>query len=167
MRLTEGVEWAAHCAVVLSKLPPGAYLPATRLAEYHEVPPAYLAKTLSVLARAGVVESVPGRSGGFRLARRAEDVTLLDIVLAVEGNDLAFRCAEIRRRGPAPFIGGKGSPACLIASAMWRAEAAWREELASITVAEIADRVDRERLTPAARERAAEWRAAAATWPSR
>src|SRR5207249_127390 len=61
MRLGEGVEWALHCATVLAPLPPDVTLPGSRLAEFHDVPPAYLAKTLQALSRAGIVESASGR----------------------------------------------------------------------------------------------------------
>ena len=52
MRLSEGVEWGLHCAVVLALVPPDASLPAGRLAELHGVPVAYLAKHLQLLSRA-------------------------------------------------------------------------------------------------------------------
>ncbi len=137
--MTEGVEWAVHCCTVLAFLGPGETLPSARLAEFHEVPPAYLAKHLQALTAAGVTASVPGPRGGYRLGRRAEDITLLDIVLAVDGDDPAFRCTEVRQRGPA--AGGSGSPAyrrpCGIARAMWQAEDAWRESLRSTTVADL------------------------------
>lgn len=138
MRLAEGVEWATHCAVLLAALKEGESLPARRLAEYHGVPSAYLAKTLQLLAGAGVVASVPGRRGGYRLAKAPERVTLLDVVLAVEGPEPAFRCNEIRRRGPAVVAGRAYPPVCAIAAAMWRAEEAWRQELAGTTVADVA-----------------------------
>ena len=99
MQLGEGVEWALHCASLLAALPPGTTLPASRLAEFHGVPPAYLAKHLQLLSQAGIVESVSGRRGGYRLGRPAAEVTLLDVVEAVEGTAGSFRCTEIRRRG--------------------------------------------------------------------
>src|ERR1700704_2312596 len=101
MRLSDGVEWGVHVCVVLAALPDDAALPAARLAEYHGIPAAYLAKHLQSLSRAGIVESVPGPGGGYRLARPAEKISVLDIVQAIEGSAPAFRCTEIRRRGPA------------------------------------------------------------------
>ncbi|MCB1018098.1 MAG: Rrf2 family transcriptional regulator, partial [Acidimicrobiales bacterium] len=59
MRLGEGVEWAIHCCTLLAVLPDGAALPAARLAEYHEVAPAYLAKHLQALRKAGLVAASP------------------------------------------------------------------------------------------------------------
>jgi Rrf2 family protein len=143
MRLGEGVEWALHCATVLALVPPDRALPAAALAEFHGVPPAYLAKTLQTLAREGIVESVPGRRGGYRLARRAKDVTLLDVVEAVEGRERSFRCSEIRKRGPARLPDALYSPVCAIAAAMYRADEAWRTELRKTTLADLIARLGR------------------------
>src|SRR3982750_2796243 len=101
MKLSDGVEWAVHCATVLALLPKGMAMPAARLAEFHGVPAAYLAKHLQALARAGIVEAAQGPKGGYRLGRPAADIPLLDVVVAVEGDEPAFRCSEIRQRGPA------------------------------------------------------------------
>lgn len=144
MHVSEGVEWAAHCAVVLSLVPADAALPAASLAEYHGVPGAYLAKTLQGLARAGIVTSVAGRHGGYRLARPAADISLLDVIQAVEGDEMFFRCTEIRRRGPCRVSARSYSPVCAIAGSMWRAEEAWQSELRATTIADLAGEVGRQ-----------------------
>src|SRR5258706_13778650 len=100
MRRSDGVEWCVHCATILGALPDGVALSAARLAEYHGVPAPYLAKHLQALTRAGVFVAVPGPRGGYRLSRPAAEVTLLDVVEAIDGRQPAFRCTEIRRRGP-------------------------------------------------------------------
>ncbi|WP_436793055.1 RrF2 family transcriptional regulator [Actinospongicola halichondriae] len=155
MRMSEGVEWAIHSCTMLAFVPDDQALPAGKLAEFHGVPPAYLAKHLQALVRAGICSSVPGPRGGFRLARPAEEITLLDITLAVDGEGTAFRCSEIRQRGPA----SQDDPSCYrdtcsIALAMWRAEDAWRAELRRVTLAEIggnlASVVDPRQLTESA-----------------
>ena len=136
--MSDGVEWAVHCCTVLAVLPEGDALPAARLAEFHEVPPAYLAKHLQALTGAGITRSVPGPRGGFALARPPAAVSLLDIVLAVDGSQTAFRCTEIRQRGPAASAApGAYRRPCGIARAMWRAEDAWRRELAATSVADV------------------------------
>lgn len=136
--MSDGVEWAVHCSTVLAALSDGEALPAARLAEYHEVPPAYLAKHLQATTAAGITASVSGPRGGYRLARRADQITLLDIVVAVDGDDTAFRCSEIRQRGPSVSADPAAyRKACHIARAMWKAEEAWRAELARTTVADL------------------------------
>lgn len=141
MRLGEPVEWALHCTTVLALLPDEAAMPASKLAEFHGVPAAYLAKALQSLSRAGIVESVPGRHGGYRLGRPPADVTLLDVVEAVEGRETSFRCTEIRKRGPAKVSPRLYSPVCAIAEAMYRADEAWRGELRKTTVADLLQRL--------------------------
>lgn len=137
MRISEGVEWGVHCCTLLAALGPDQTLPAGRLAEYHGVPPAYLAKHLQSLSRAGLVTSVPGPRGGYRLARPADAVTVLDVVDAIEGDEPAFRCTEIRQRGPAAVEAACYRRPCGIARTMWAAEDAWREVLRSRTIAEL------------------------------
>jgi Rrf2 family protein len=141
MRIGEGVEWALHCCALLAVLPPQRTMPAARLAEFHGVPPAYLAKHLQALSRAGIVESVPGPKGGYRLARPATEISTLDVVEAVEGDDNAFRCTEIRQQGPCAGPPERYTKTCGIAATMAAAEAAWRSVLRTRTLAEIVDAV--------------------------
>jgi Rrf2 family protein len=154
MRLGEGVEWALHSCVLLALVPPGRSLPAARLAEFHELPQAYLAKHLQALAQAGIVTAVTGRRGGYRLARPASEVRVLDVVEAVEGEGDAFRCTEIRRRGP--VAAGIPAAPCVIAQVMREAEAAWRERLAATSIQDLLDHVVTS-ISPVAIRRSAQW----------
>ncbi len=138
MRLNEGIEWAVHSCSILCGLPPDTALSARHIAELFDLPAPYLAKTLQQLSAAGIVQTKRGRTGGYALARPAEEVTLLDIVEALEGRQALFRCTEIRRRGPCAAASDRYTKPCGIARAMWRADKAWREELAGTTLAEIA-----------------------------
>ncbi|MGH8976977.1 MAG: RrF2 family transcriptional regulator [Acidimicrobiia bacterium] len=138
MRLSDGVEWGVHTCTVLAVLPPDRALPAAKLAEYHGVPAAYLAKHLQSLARAGVLETVKGPRGGYRLARPAPEITLLDVVEAIDGDAPAFRCSEIRRRGPSAVPAREYTKLCGINRAFLAADEAWRAELARVTVADMA-----------------------------
>jgi Rrf2 family protein len=136
MKLGDGVEQAIHCVALLAGLPDDGVLAAAALAEYHGVSTSYLLKHLQALSGAGILMSVPGPAGGYRLARGAARITLLDIVLAVEGAEPAFRCAEIRQRGPGR-LPGKPTRPCEINAAMLRAEQAYRRELARVTIAQL------------------------------
>ncbi|HZP29752.1 MAG TPA: Rrf2 family transcriptional regulator [Acidimicrobiia bacterium] len=144
MKLSEGVEWGVHCGALLAVLPPGVALPAGRLAEFHGVPTAYLAKHLQAMSRAGLVESVPGPRGGYRLARPAAEISILDVVEAIDGRAPAFRCTEIRQRGPAARPGREYRLPCAIHAAMNRADAAWREELRATSLADIVAAIARD-----------------------
>jgi Rrf2 family protein len=136
MKMSDGVEQAIHSVTMLAHLTEGGVLSAAALAEFHGVSPSYLLKHLQALSGAGILQTVPGPKGGYHLARATGDISLLDIVLAVEGNAPAFRCNEIRQRGPNPIPGVPTKP-CGIASAMLRAERAYRAELARVTISDV------------------------------
>ncbi|KQR32099.1 RrF2 family transcriptional regulator [Agrobacterium cavarae] len=137
MKMSDGVEQAIHSVAMLASLSPDGVLSAAALAEFHGVSTSYLLKHLQSLSGAGILSTVPGPKGGYRLAKEPEGITLLDIVLAVEGPAPAFRCAEIRQRGPNPLPDRYFSKPCGINAAMLKAERAYRAELAKTTVADI------------------------------
>ena len=141
MKLGDGIEQAIHCTLMLDGLQPDGALPAAALAEYHGVSTSYLLKHLQALAGAGILASVPGPHGGYRLAKPASAISVLDIVLAVEGSEPAFRCAEIRQRGPNPLPGPPRAP-CEINAVMLKAERAYRAELARVSIADIGREVE-------------------------
>jgi Rrf2 family protein len=99
MRMSEGVEWVLHCCTVLATLPSDETLPAAKLAELHDVAPAYLAKHLQATAAAGITETVPGPRGGYRLARPPAEISILDVVQAVVTHRL-----ELAAAARLPFI---------------------------------------------------------------
>lgn len=84
MKLSGGVEWALHCCVVLTAA--AEPVPAARLAQLHDVSPSYLAKQMQALSRAGLVRSVQGKTGGYVLTRGGTEITVLDVVQAVDGS---------------------------------------------------------------------------------
>ncbi len=139
--MSQGVEWALHTCLNLSWL--DTPVPTGALAAFYELPPAYLNKQLQALVRAGILTSVPGPRGGFRLAREPAAISLLDIVAAVEGPEELFRCDEILAKGPGEHAGVDYRQSCAFAQAMRGAELAWRQELAGRTVADIRAGVER------------------------
>ena len=141
MQLKNQVEWALHCCSILAGLPEGRYLDTKSLAQLHGVPKEYLSKALQALAKAGLVSSTLGPSGGYRLARAAVDITFWDVVSAVEGPGRAFVCTEIRRNNPCRPKGSCDNDACAIARVMWEAEDAWRERLRGVTIAKLVTQV--------------------------
>lgn len=137
MKLSEGVEWGLHCMAVLAGLPPGATLPTKALAEYHGLSETYLAKHLQALTNAKIIESLPGPKGGYRLQRAPEEITMLEVVEAIDGREPLFRCTEIRQRCPLTHEPATYRVPCGIHLAMAHAEKAWRDALRAQTVADI------------------------------
>ena len=137
MKLGDGVEAAIHCAALLTGLQGDATLPGAALAEYHDLSPSYLLKHLQRMVSGGILESVSGPSGGYRLARPAESITLLDIVLAVEGSAPAFRCSDLRKRGPGALDASAYLKPCGINVAMLKAEQVYRQALAATRLSDL------------------------------
>ncbi|REE98452.1 RrF2 family transcriptional regulator [Thermomonospora umbrina] len=141
--MNEGVEWALHSCLNLSWAEPGEAVTAARLAAFYRLPAAYLNKQLQALARAGILTSISGPRGGFRLARPPEKITLLDVVVAIEGPQDAFRCEGILREGPGGRPEVDYREVCVVSQEMRKAELAWRRELASRTLADVRATVER------------------------
>lgn len=141
MKLSDGIEQAIHSVTMLASLPAGGLLSAAALAEFHGVSTSYLLKHLQALSRAGIVRTEPGPKGGYGLAKAPATITLLDIVLAVEGPAPAFRCKEIRQNGPDPLPKARFGAPCQINVAMLRAERAYRKALQDVTVAQLTAQV--------------------------
>ena len=137
MKLGEGVEAAIHCAAMLAGVDGTSTMSGAAMAEAFGLSPSYLLKHLNMLTASGILESVPGPAGGYRLARPAERITLLDIVLAVEGREPAFRCGEIRQRGPVRLDASAYLKPCGINAAMLKAERAYRAALADAKLCDI------------------------------
>lgn len=143
--MNQGVEWALHTCLNLGWIEgSGEAVQAGRLATFYDLPPAYLNKQLQALVRAGILTSVSGPRGGFRLARRLEDITVLDVVVAVEGRAAAFDCAQILRNGPGGDPATDYRTSCLISQTMTKADLAWRNVLAAETLADLRHRVERQ-----------------------
>ena len=71
---------------------PGALSSLAALAGQIGVSPAALAQIVARLRRAGLLTARRGPSGGVRLARRATEISVLEVVRAVDGTDLEGRC---------------------------------------------------------------------------
>ncbi|WP_285593908.1 Rrf2 family transcriptional regulator [Kineosporia sp. NBRC 101731] len=139
MKMSDGVEWAVHCCVVLTAA--DNPVPAARLAQFHDVSGSYLAKHLQALSRAKIIRSVQGKDGGYVLARPPGEISVYDIVRAVDGGRPAFVCNEIRQRGPMAGSPEQCLEPCGIARTMAVAERAWSESLRGVSILDLATEV--------------------------
>ena len=137
MKLSDGIEQAIHSVAMLSGLSEGNVLSAASLADFHGVSTSYLLKHLQALSKKGILETIPGPNGGYRLAKPPHNISLADIVQSIEGSEPAFRCKEIRRRGPKPASAAMLKKPGSVKVAMLRAEKAYNNELKSISIADI------------------------------
>jgi Rrf2 family protein len=82
--LNQSAEYALRAATRLAALGPDESMHARELADALGIPANYLSKLLHQLAVVGILESRRGRSGGFRLARPADEITLEAVVAPFE-----------------------------------------------------------------------------------
>jgi Rrf2 family protein len=83
----------AYALQALAALPEdGSYSQAKDLSEELSLPGPYLAKILQTLAQTGILESLRGPKGGFRMARPAHRITVGDVVDAMEGPEAFSGC---------------------------------------------------------------------------
>lgn len=85
MQLTRAADYAVRIMIHLAGLPSGSRPNRNVLAEAGEVPEHFLSKILQSLARAGLIDSQRGMNGGFSLALLPDQISVLDVVEAVEG----------------------------------------------------------------------------------
>jgi Rrf2 family protein len=137
MKLPVSTEWLLHCATSLAQLDAGSTASAAQLAQYYDLPAAYLAKQLQSLVKAGVLAATTGPRGGFRLARPPSEITLLRIVEAVDGAASPYECREIRMRGRGALPAEECRTPCVLAAKMAEAHDAWRRSLAATSLADI------------------------------
>ncbi len=98
MELTKKGDYAIRTMLALGRVPDGAVVSARRIADAMDIPVRFLPQVLADLSRAGLVQASAGRAGGYRLARPAADVSLLDVIEAVEGDSRRRTC--VLRGGP-------------------------------------------------------------------
>jgi Rrf2 family protein len=138
--LGTSVEYGLHCLLWLAApLPEPAS--SRDLAELQGVSPSFMAKIFPKLEKAGIVAASEGVRGGYLLARLADEITVLDVVDAIEGDKPLFDCQEIRGRcalynGNPPARSTSGI--CGIHAVMLRAEQSMRQELARTTLGDLA-----------------------------
>jgi Rrf2 family protein len=137
VKLPESCEWVLHCAAALAQLPAADTVSTGQLAEHFGVPAPYLAKQLAHLVRAGVLAASTGPRGGFRLARPAERITVLDVVEAVDGGTDPYQCRELRQQGRGAAPAAECTEPCALAATMRAAHDAWRASLAAVSLADI------------------------------
>ena len=134
-----GAEYALHSLLILaSRKDP---VSVRDLATYQQLPERFLAKIFSRLKAARIVLGTEGISGGFTLARPADQIPVLQVLEAVDPERALFACAEIRQncalfeeRPPEWAVSGS----CRIHAFMQDAEQKLKAILASRTLADLA-----------------------------
>jgi Rrf2 family protein len=103
VRVSAKADYAIRAAVELAAAGPGP-VKGERLAQAQEIPANFLENILSDLRNAGLVASKRGAEGGYWLARPAEEITVADVIRAVDGplaNVRGLRSEQVSYRGSA------------------------------------------------------------------
>ncbi len=85
MKITRATDYAVRATIHLATIPASPRVPGPALARAVGAPESFVSKILQQLVQAGLVTSQRGMRGGFQLARRAADISLLEVVEAIEG----------------------------------------------------------------------------------
>lgn len=124
MRVPQSLDYAVRALVLLALQPPGEFVAAGELADRLGLPRRFVEQQVTLLARAGIVRCRRGATGGCALTRASHDVSVFDIVRAVQGEVLDV-----------PRVTGSA------ASELWRdAAAQFSGYLQSVSLETLADR---------------------------
>jgi Rrf2 family protein len=130
MKLTRASSYALEALAYLVEQPPGTPLASHLVAEARGIPERFLLKVLKPLVDARMLLSLKGPNGGYRLAKPAKQISLLEVIEAVDGTI----------RGDAPPV-GKGEGAALdrkLGTVCDQAATLVREKLGRVSLAELA-----------------------------
>jgi Rrf2 family protein len=130
LELTKRADYGIRAMLALARSPDPGALSVRVIAADHGIPARFLPSAMADLARAGLVESTTGRSGGYRLARPATDISLLDVVEAIDGDPRRRMC--ILRGSPC-----KVSGTCDVHDVFAAAQEALLQQLAAATLADV------------------------------
>ncbi|MEE8122125.1 MAG: Rrf2 family transcriptional regulator [Anaerolineales bacterium] len=92
MQITRQADYAVRAVLYLSGLDNGRRAPTSEIAQIQHIPPSFLAKIVSQLSVAGVVQTSRGARGGVSLARAANKISLLEVVEAIDGPIMLNEC---------------------------------------------------------------------------
>jgi len=130
MKFTKATNYALHTMLALIDASQVKPIGVHQLAEIQGISPTYLSKILSRLVKAGMIESVSGANGGYRLSRKKDDITFLDIIHAIEGTTSLFEC---------DFVHGDE---CTIQAVMKEAEEKMENHLKNIKLMDLAQKLN-------------------------
>jgi Rrf2 family protein len=94
MQITKQADYAIRAVLYLAQLGPNQRAATSVVAQEKRIPPSFLAKIISQLSIAGLLHTSRGARGGVTLARDPRDISLLDVVEAIDGPILLNECVS-------------------------------------------------------------------------
>jgi Rrf2 family protein len=92
MQITRQADYAVRAVVFLAQLGPDKRAATNQIAKEKQIPPSFLAKIVSQLSVAGLLQTSRGAHGGVSLSRLPEQISLLDVVEAIDGPIMLNEC---------------------------------------------------------------------------
>jgi Rrf2 family protein len=92
MQITRQADYALRAILYLAELPPEKRASTSQIAKEQQIPPSFLAKIISQLSVAGLINTSRGARGGVSLARSPEKINVLEVVEAIDGPILLNHC---------------------------------------------------------------------------
>lgn len=92
MLLSRACEYALQALLYIAAVPGEKYILAREIAERHDLSYHFLGKVLQGLVKSGLLTSQKGPGGGFTLAKHASEITLLEVIHAIEGPNVLEGC---------------------------------------------------------------------------
>jgi Rrf2 family protein len=132
LRLTKKADYGLMALKYLAEHPDQAALSAKDIAEAYHIPPQLLAKILQRLAKVGLVRSTAGMNGGYALVRDAGEITVFEVIRAVDGPLFLTACSS----GPKPC---DLTDSCTIKEPMARVNDSITELLQGIRIGDLVD----------------------------
>jgi Rrf2 family protein len=94
MQITRQADYAVRAVLYLAGLNNGRRAPTSEIAREKHIPPSFLAKIVSQLSVAGVVQTSRGARGGVSLARGSDNISLLEVIEAIDGPIMLNECVN-------------------------------------------------------------------------
>jgi Rrf2 family protein len=101
MQITRQADYALRAMLYLSQLESNQRAATSQIAEEQHIPPSFLAKIISQLSIAGLIHTSRGARGGVSLARQPEEISVLEVVEAIDGPIALNECTD--NPGGCPF----------------------------------------------------------------
>jgi Rrf2 family protein len=133
MQITRQADYAVRAVLYLAQQDPNTRLATSEIGRAQHIPVTFLAKIVAQLAAAGILRSTRGAHGGVALGRPAEEISLLEIVEAIDGPLLLNECVA----DPAACPVGAG---CVVHQVWCQAQSELVERLAQTSFAQMVRR---------------------------
>lgn len=92
MQITRQADYAVRAMLYLAQLGPNQRAATSQVAEAQKIPPSFLAKIVSQLSIAGLLHTSRGARGGVMLARPPREISLLEVIEAIDGPIMLNEC---------------------------------------------------------------------------